>query len=50
MVISLGADQKSPALMGRRQGSTPFTRSDVLGYGWGIVLLTTFNNRNLDEP
>jgi hypothetical protein len=50
MVISLGADQKSPALMGRRQGSTPFTRSDVLGYRRGMVLFVTFNSRNLDEP
>ena len=33
MIISLGADQKSPALVGQRQGSPPVTSSDVFGYG-----------------
>jgi hypothetical protein len=39
-----------PALVGDRQGFPPATRSDVLGDGWGMVLLITFNSRNLDEP
>ena len=49
MIISLGADQKSPALVGRRQVSPPITSSDVFACGRGMVLFKTFSSKNLDE-